>query len=73
LAPAGTGKLLGQFGGSLPSRETDTWPSGVFTWKLLDIVVVDWLEVLLLEQLAAARRTQPTTPATRTRSLMVCS
>jgi hypothetical protein len=64
------GKLLGQFGGSLPLRDTDTWPLGVFTWKLLDIVVVDWLDVLLLEQLAAARSTQPTAQATRTRSFI---
>jgi hypothetical protein len=67
------GKLLGQFGGSLPFRETDTWPLGVLTWKLLDIVVVDWLDVLLLEQLAAARSTQPRTQAMRTRSFMFSS
>jgi hypothetical protein len=72
LAPDGVGKLLGQFGGSLPLRETDTWPLGVFTWKLLEVVVVE-LDVLLLEQLAAARSTQPMTQATRTRSFMFCS
>jgi hypothetical protein len=66
------GKLLGQFGGSLPSRETDTWPLGVFTWKLLDVVVVE-LDVLLLEQLAAARSRQPRALATRTRSFMLNS
>jgi hypothetical protein len=38
VAPEGIGKVLGQFGGSLPSSDTDTWPSGVLTWKFLDVV-----------------------------------
>jgi hypothetical protein len=37
----------------------------------LDIVVVDWLDVLLLEQLAAARSTQPTTQATKSRGFTI--
>jgi hypothetical protein len=41
------------------------------TWKVLDIVVVDWLDVLLLEQPAAANRTQPTTPTMSTRSFTI--
>jgi hypothetical protein len=36
----------------------------------LGIVVVDWLDVLLLEQPAAARSTQPTAQATKNRSFM---
>ena len=36
-APGGTGNWLGQFGGSLPSRERDTWPLGVETWKFLAV------------------------------------
>ena len=35
VAPAGTGKPFGQFGGSWPVSDTDTWPFGVATAKLL--------------------------------------
>lgn len=37
VALGGTGNERGQFGGSWPSRETETWPSGVLTWKLLEV------------------------------------
>ena len=40
-----TGNPDGQPGGSCPSSESDAWPSGVATWKLLrlppDVVVED--------------------------------
>ena len=36
VALGGIGKSFGQFGGSWPSSDTETWPSGVATWKLLD-------------------------------------
>ena len=73
LAPAGTGNWLGQFGGNWPSRERDTWPLGVETWKFLAVLVgvglapvVAGLAVdeLLLEQPAAATRQPSRRPTT---------
>ena len=82
VAPEGTGNWLGQFGGNWPSRERDTWPLGVETWKFWAVlagaglaalvaglaVVVAGLAVdeLLLEQPAAAAR-QPSRRPTASR------
>jgi len=79
VAPAGTGNWLGQPGGSWPSRDSDTWPLGVETWKFLAVIfgvglagvvaglaaVVAGLAVdeLLLEQPAAAARLPSRRPA----------
>ena len=38
VAPEGTGNALGQLGGSWPSRDSDTWPLGVETWKFLTVL-----------------------------------
>ena len=47
LAPEGTGNWLGQFGGNWPSRERDTWPLGVETWKFLAVIVGVGLAVVV--------------------------
>jgi hypothetical protein len=58
-----TGKFAGQFGGSNPSSDNDTWPPGVSTWKPLvstgRVVVVGDDDFALLEQPAPIAATNP--------------
>jgi hypothetical protein len=71
-APEGTGNLFGQFGGSEPDNEIDTWPSGVVTSKPLFAVVVVSFELLLSdEQAAAPTNTMAMHNAVAIRALMV--
>jgi len=85
VAPEGTGNSPGQFGGNFPSRDRDTWPLGVETWKFWAVlagvgvavvvaglaVVVAGLAVdeLLPEQPAAAAR-QPSSRPTASRDFI---
>ena len=65
LAPEGTGNSPGQFGGNVPSRDSDTSPLGVEAWKFSAVLAEAGLaaeaaglavDELLLEQPAATAR-----------------
>ena len=68
-APSGTGNDDGQFGGSWPSRERETSPSGTLTEKLLGTVPLEDLAVVVVAALESDELEQAVDTAPRPRAV----